>query len=89
MTFSRCRFWGKRSILGSGRQGGYVPDNSVERHDAWALPDRGHYESAGKNLADVGRHLDGNRLDRGARDRLIEDLNQLRRLREDWHFDRG
>jgi hypothetical protein len=79
----------------------------VQHHDAWAVPDRGHYEAAERNLADVRHDLDENRLDRPrldqaisevehiskvnalnreVRDRLCEDLRELRRLEHDWHW---
>ena len=79
----------------------------IEHHDVWAVPDRGHYEAAERNLADVRQDLDHNRLDRPrldrtieeiehiarvdrldgqARERLAEDLRELRRLRDDWHW---
>jgi len=41
----------------------------IERHDRWAQADRGHYDAAERNLADVQRDLDHNRLDR----RRLED----------------
>jgi hypothetical protein len=79
----------------------------IEHHDVWAVPDRGHYEAAERNLGDIRRDLDHNRLDRArldetiaeiehithvdaldgrARERLGEDLRELRRLREEWHW---
>ena len=79
----------------------------IEHHEAWAEGDRGHYEAAERNLSDVRRDLDQNRLDRGrldetiaeiehithvdrieprARETLTEDVRQLRRLREEWHW---
>ncbi len=79
----------------------------VEHHDVWVAEDRGHYEAAERNLADIRHDLDQNRLDRGRLDaaiteiehithvdavarepraRLNEDLRELRRLREEWHW---
>jgi len=79
----------------------------IEHHDVWTLPERGHYEAAERNLGDVRRDLDENRLDRRrldaaigemehvsqtaaldprARDRLNEDIHELNRLRDDWHW---
>jgi hypothetical protein len=79
----------------------------IEHHDVWALADRGHYDAAERNLADVRKDLDQNRLDRGrleqsiaeiehithvdaldnhARERLTEDVRELHRLRDDWHW---
>ena len=79
----------------------------IEHHDAWTVTDRGHYEAAERNLADVRHDLDQNRLDRNrldqaiaeieniahvdaldrhARERLAEDIRELRRLRDDWHW---
>ena len=79
----------------------------VEHRDVWAVVERGHYEAAERNLGDISRDLDHNRLDRGrleaairdvesvahvtkidpeARDRLNEDLRELRRLRDEWHW---
>jgi hypothetical protein len=79
----------------------------VEHRDMWTMVDKGHYDAAERNLADVRHDLDENRLDRGrldraieqiehithvdrldghARDILAEDLHELRRLRDDWHW---
>lgn len=79
----------------------------VEHHDRWAAADRGHFDAAERNLADVRRDLGENRLDRKrldetideiehivhvdalngrAREGVEEDLRELRRLRDDWHW---
>ncbi len=79
----------------------------VEHHDVWAVPDRGHFEAAERNLADIRKDLDQNRLDRGrldraieeiehvthvdalngrAREQLNEDVRELHRLRDEWHW---
>jgi hypothetical protein len=79
----------------------------IEHRDAWAEADRGHYEAAERNLANVRKDLDGNRLDRGrleatimevehithvdaidrrAREVLTEDVRELRRLKDSWHW---
>jgi len=79
----------------------------IEHHDAWAQVDRGHYDAAERNLTDVRKDLDANRLDRGrleatimeidhithvdavdrhAREVLTEDVRELKRLRDEWHW---
>ena len=80
----------------------------VEHHDVWATPERGHYDAAERNLADVRRDLDDHRLDRRRledaineiehvthvnaldpkpREALSGDLRELRRLRDEWHWE--
>jgi hypothetical protein len=79
----------------------------IEHREGWATGDRGHFDAAERNLADIRRDLDRNRLDRPrleetireieyithvdridgrARERLNEDVRELRRLREEWHW---
>jgi hypothetical protein len=79
----------------------------IEHWDVLAEGDRGHYQAAERNLADVRKDLDQNRLDRGrlegtiveiehithvdrldahAREILTEDVRELRRLRDEWHW---
>lgn len=49
----------------------------VEHHDAWAVTDRGHYDTAERNLRDVRLDLDKNRLDRGRLDASINEIEQI------------
>jgi hypothetical protein len=79
----------------------------IEHREGWATGDRGHFDAAEHNLADIRKDLDRNRLDRGrledtireieyithvdhldghARERLNEDVRELRRLRDEWHW---
>jgi hypothetical protein len=79
----------------------------IEHREGWITGDRGHFDAAEHNLADIRKDLDRNRLDRGrledaireveyithvdrldghARERLNEDLRELRHLRDEWHW---
>src|SRR5580692_753817 len=49
----------------------------IEHHDAWAQADRGHYEAAERNLADVRKDLDGNRLDRERLEATIVEIEHI------------
>jgi hypothetical protein len=49
----------------------------IEHHDVWAVPDRGHYEAAERNLSDVRQDLDRNRLDRGRLDAAIGEIEHI------------
>ena len=49
----------------------------IEHHEAWAEGDRGHYEAAERNLADVRRDLDEERLDRGRLDATIAEIEHI------------
>ena len=49
----------------------------VEHHDAWAVTERGHYDAAERNLADVRRDLDKNRLDRGRLEAAISEIEHI------------
>ncbi len=49
----------------------------VQHHEAWAEGDRGHYEAAERNLADVRRDLDERRLDRGRLDATIAEIEHI------------
>jgi hypothetical protein len=49
----------------------------VQRHEAWKEGDRGHYAAAERNLADVSRDLDQNRLDRRRLDATIEEMEYI------------
>jgi hypothetical protein len=49
----------------------------IEHRDVWAAPDRGHYEAAERNLNDVRKDLDGNRLDRGRLDSTISEIEYI------------
>lgn len=46
----------------------------IEHREAWKSGDRGHYDAAEHNLADVRADLDRNRLDRG---RLGATINEV------------
>jgi hypothetical protein len=52
----------------------------VEHHDAWAEVDRGHYDAAERNLADVRRDLGENRLDRRRLDDVISQVETISRI---------
>jgi hypothetical protein len=49
----------------------------IEHRDAWAEPDRGHYDAAEHNLADVNRGLDEHRLERGRLDATIAEIEHI------------
>jgi hypothetical protein len=49
----------------------------IEHHEAWAEGDRGHYEAAERNLADVRRDLDEKRLDRARLDATIAEIEHI------------
>jgi hypothetical protein len=49
----------------------------IEHHEAWATGDRGHYEAAEHNLADVRKDLDHNRLDRARLDAVVSEIEYI------------
>ena len=49
----------------------------VEHRDAWAVVDRGHYEAAERNLADVNKDLSENRLDRRRLNAAISEIEHV------------
>lgn len=49
----------------------------IEHHDVWAAEDRGHYEAAERNINDIRRDLDRNRLDRGKLDATIAEVEHI------------
>jgi hypothetical protein len=49
----------------------------IEHHDMWAVADRGHYEKAERNLADIRRDLDQSRLDRGRLDETMAEIEHI------------
>lgn len=71
---------GAGSRLGSSPPGPRKSDGNlhhVEHHDAWAGADRGHYEAAERNLAEVRKDLDGRHLDRGRLEAAIGEVEHI------------
>lgn len=52
----------------------------IEHHDVWAAADRGHYEAAERNLGDIRRDLDRNRLDRPRLEQTIGEIEHITRV---------
>jgi hypothetical protein len=49
----------------------------IEHHDIWTAVDRGHYDAAERNLSQVRRDLDNNRLDRGRLNAAIAEVEHI------------